>query len=138
VLGLWDQSAYKQSVVQSYAKSLRRLRPFYNLAARAVGIQPLPGVGEHIRSAYASFCCVADDNPTIFGALLQQVTQLAAKRGLAYLMIGLADRDPLLPVACKYPHIAYHSRLYVASWQEGHGFCDRLDDRVPYIEIAAL
>lgn len=138
VLGLWDQSAYKQSVVQAYAKPLRRLRPFYNLAARAVGIQPLPGSGEHIRSAYASFCCVADDDPEVFHALLQQVTRLAAERGLAYLMIGLADRDPLLPIAQKHPHIAYHSRLYVASWQDGHDFYEHLDGRVPYIEIAAL
>jgi hypothetical protein len=138
VLGLWDQSAYKQTVVQSYADSLRRLRPFYNLAARAVGVRPLPGVGQHIHSAYASFVCVANDDPDIFAALLQQVYSLAAERGLAYLMIGLAERDPLLPIAQKYPHIAYHSRLYVASWEDGHDFFARLDNRVPYIEIAAL
>lgn len=138
VLGLWDQSTYKQSVVQSYADSLRRLRPFYNLAARAVGVQPLPGTGQHIRSAYASFICVANDDLDAFGALLQQVYRLAADRGLAYLMIGLVERDPLLAIARKYPHIAYHSRLYIASWEDGRDFHGRLDDRVPYIEIAAL
>jgi hypothetical protein len=138
VLGLWDQSDYKQTVVQSYADSLRRLRPFYNLAARAVGVQPLPGIGQHIRSAYASFICVANDDTEVFGALLRQVYRLAADRGHAYLMIGLAERDPLLAVARRYPHIAYHSRLYVASWEDGHRFHERLDGRVPYIEIAAL
>jgi hypothetical protein len=127
-----------ETVVQSYANSLRRLRPFYNLAAHAVAVQPLPGIGQHIHSAYASFVCVANDDLDIFGTLLQQVYRLAAKRGLAYLMIGLSERDPLLPIAHKYPHIAYHSTLYVASWEDSDDFHDHLDDRVPYIEIAAL
>jgi hypothetical protein len=138
VLGLWDQSAYKQTVVQSYADSLRRLRPFYNLAARAVGVRPLPAIGQHIHSAYASFVCVADDDPDVFAALLRQVYHLAVERGLAYLMIGLTERDPLLAIASRYPHIAYHSRLYVASWEDGRGFHEHLDDRIPYIEIAVL
>ena len=47
-------------------------------------------------------------------------------------------QDPLLPVAYEYPHIAYHSRLYLACWKDGKGFLDRLDGRIPYIEIAAL
>ena len=114
VLGLWDQSGYKQTVVQSYADPLRRARPLYNLAARLTGIQPLPGKGQHIRSAYASFVCVEHDDPGIFAALLREVTRLAATRGYAYLMLGLAERDPLLPTARGYPHIAYHSTLYVA------------------------
>jgi hypothetical protein len=138
VLGLWDQSSYKQTVVQCYAQSLQRLRPLYNLLACLAGIQPLPSAGQHIRSAYASFVCVADDDPGVFAALLREVTRLAAARGYAYLMIGLAERDPLLPTARGYPHIAYHSTLYVASWENDRSLYAWLDDRVPYIEIAAL
>jgi len=79
-----------------------------------------------------------DNAPGVFAALLQQVYSLAAERGLAYLVIGLTERDPLLPTASRYPHIAYYSRLYVASWEDGRGFSTRLNNRVPYIEIAAL
>ena len=37
VLGLWDQSGYKQSVVQEYDRSLRLVKPFYNLGAPHTG-----------------------------------------------------------------------------------------------------
>ncbi|MBN1890045.1 MAG: hypothetical protein JW850_18760 [Thermoflexales bacterium] len=139
VIGLWDQSAYKQTVVQSYSGVLRWLRPAYNIGARILGVQGLPAPGEHIHSAYASFICVADDDPAVFRALLRGVYNLAAERRYAHLMLGLAERDPLLPVARQYPHIAYYSRLYLAYWKDEVGdFCGRLDGRVPYIEIAAL
>jgi hypothetical protein len=103
-----------------------------------VGVQPLPAIGEHIRSAYASFICVAHDDPEVFRMLLRQACALAAERGYAYLMLGLAEEDPLLPVAKRFPHIAYHSSLYTACWADAEDFHEQLDGRVPYIEIAAL
>jgi hypothetical protein len=138
LVGLWDQSGYKQTRVQSYSKTLTRLRPLYNLFARILGVQPLPGVGQHIHSAYASFICVRDNDPLVFRTLLGHIYRLAAKRGYAHLMVGLSARDPLLPVARQFPHIAYHSTLYLAAWQAIDTLCDRLDGRVPYVEIAAL
>ena len=141
VIGLWDQIGYKQSVVRSYDTSLKVLRPFYNFGGRFFGAQPLPGLGEHIHSAYASFICVANDDKTVFSALLRAIYNLAVERHYAYLMVGLAYSDPLLPLARKYKHIAYHSRVYVGSWQVDHDQVElykNLDDRVPYFEIAAL
>lgn len=138
IVGLWDQTSYKQTVVQSYSKTLRRLRPIYNLLAPFVRAQPLPGTGSHIRSAYASFICIADDDPQVFVALLDRLYQLALARRHAYLMIGLAEHDPLLALAKSYTHIAYHSRLYSVCWPDGQNSQTLLDSRVPYIEIAAL
>jgi hypothetical protein len=99
VLGLWDQSAYKQTVVQGYAGLLGRARPLYNAGARLLGAQALPPPGAPIRHAYASFVCVANDDPAVFDALLRRALDLAAARRHAYLMVGLSARDPLLPVA---------------------------------------
>ncbi|MBN1874347.1 MAG: hypothetical protein JXA33_08955 [Anaerolineae bacterium] len=138
VLGLWDQSGYKQSVVQGYSGSLRWLRPLYNVGARITGAQPLPGIGEHIKSAYASFICIQDDDPVVFQCLLRDVYDLAASRGYAYLMLGLTCQDPLLSIAQAYPHIAYYSRLYTVCWEDAGDFHAQLDGRVPYVEIAAL
>jgi len=138
VTGLWDQSGYKQSVVQAYHGTLRWARPLYNLGARLLGAQPLPAPGQHINSAYASFICTAHNDPAVFRVLLAHIYNLAAERGYAHLMLGLAEQDPLLPVAKKYTHIAYHSRLYVVYWQDAADFYKRLDKRIPYIEIAAL
>jgi hypothetical protein len=136
-MGLWDQSAYKQTVAQSYNGMLRVLRPVYNQAARLAEAAPLPHPGEPIRSAYASFICIAGDQPDIFRALLQHVMRLAAMRGYAYLMLGFAANDPLLAEANRYPHITYRSRLYTASWDEGT-FHEQLDQRICYVDIATF
>jgi hypothetical protein len=138
VLGLWDQSAYKQTVVRGYGGLLGRARPLYNLYAGLRGRQPLPPPGGRIRSVYASFVCVRGDDPDVFRVLLRCAHDLAAARRYAYLVVGLAGRDPLLAVAREFPHIPYRSRLYTASWDDGGDLHDRLDNRVPYVEIAAL
>lgn len=138
VMGLWDQSSYKQTIVHAYRGMLHWGQPLYNTAARFIGAQPLPKTGQPIRSAYASFICVAPSEHDSFPTLLHHIYNLAAERRYAYLMIGLASSDPLLPLAQRYLHIAYRSRLYIVHWDDGADMYAKLDQRVPYIEIATL
>jgi hypothetical protein len=138
VIGLWDQSAYKQSVVQAYNGTLGRLRPLYNLGLRLIGAQPLPSPGEQIRFAYASFICIANNDSDIFDLLLRYIYNLATERGYAYLMVGLTENDPLLVVARRYLHLPYLSQLYTVCWDEGNNRLWKLDHRIPYVEIATL
>jgi hypothetical protein len=138
VIGLWDQSSYKQTVVQANNDSLRWLGSMYNAWLHLSGAQPLPPPGQPIHFAYASFICLVENNPDIFGILLQYVYNLAVERGYAYLMVGLSTRDPLLRVARKYAHIPYYSRLYTVCWQEELSFHEKLDSRIPCLEIATL
>jgi hypothetical protein len=53
-------------------------------------------------------------------------------------MVGLSTRDPLLSIARKYAHIPYYSRLYSVCWQNEASFHEKLDQRIPYVEIATL
>lgn len=138
LLALWDQSAYKQTVVRAYRDDLRWLKPFYNLAARLTGAQPLTPIGQPIHFAYAAFACVAEDDPGLFRPLLQTVYNWAAEAGFAFLMLGLCQRDPLLPVARRRLHIPYTSTLYTVCWQENEAWRQGLDGRVPYVEIGTL
>ncbi|MEP7340387.1 MAG: hypothetical protein ABI977_21835 [Acidobacteriota bacterium] len=142
VIGLWDQSSYKQTRVRGYAGWLRRARPVYNVVAKLLARPQLPSLGEKISYAYASFVCIADDDPEVFSALLQRIYGEAAERGYSYLMIGFDERDPLLKIARSYSHIAYRSRIFLAGWNREANiferFYEQLDDRIPYVEIAAL
>ena len=136
-MGMWDQSAYKQDIVHAYGPSLRRLRPAYDLAARVIGARPLPAPGEPIRSAFAAFVCVADDDPDVFRSLLRATCARARARGLALITIGLTDDDPLLAAVGRRPRITYRSDLFVLSWSRGDPGTE-LDGRFPYVEIATL
>ncbi|MBX2997137.1 MAG: hypothetical protein KF893_01410 [Caldilineaceae bacterium] len=138
VLGLWDQSRYKQTVVRAYGQNLLRARPLYNAGAKVLGARPLTEIGDPIHFAYASFACVAEDDPVIFNALLTRVYNRAAERGFAFVMLGLAQSDPLLAVAKKWLNIPYTSLIYTVCWPGDEDWHSRLDDRPLYVELATL
>jgi hypothetical protein len=138
VAGLWDQSSYKQTVVHGYSGWLKAAAQIYNLSAPWLGRAALPRPGEKLRSAYAAFICVANDDSAVFAALLRELYNLARFRGFDYLLIGLDRRDPLLPVAREYSHVAYPSRLYLAEWPDGGHVHEQLDRRPAYVDIATL
>src|SRR6202008_1522577 len=101
VMALWDQTAYKQTIVRGYTGWMKWLSPL------------LPRVGAEVRSAYASLVCMGNDDRSIFDDLFRDTYNRARLRGFDYLLIGLDARDPLLSVAQKYPHFSYPSRLYL-------------------------
>lgn len=136
-LGMWDQSAFKQDVVHAYAPTLRRLRPAWDIAARVVGAATLPREGQPLPFAFATCVCVEDDDPDVLRALLRSAAGRAAARGRAFLLLGLADADPLLQAVGRWPRITYRSDLFAFSWADvGPG--DDLDGRTPYVEIGTL
>lgn len=138
VIGLWDQSSYKQTVVRGYSGWLQAAAPIYNWSAPWLGRAALPRPGEKLRSGYAAFLCVSNDEAEVFRALLREVYNLAHDRGFEYLLVGLDSRDPLLPVAREYPHVAYPSRLYLAEWPDGGHLHEQLDRRPVYVDISTL
>jgi hypothetical protein len=136
VMAAWDQAAYKQDLVAAYGPSLRRLRPLYDAAARALGARPLTPSGSAIPLAFAACTAVADDDPAVLRGLLAACAERARQRGKAYLMVGLADEDPLLPVVRRWLHVTYRSDLFTLAWD---GATVPIPDaRIPAIEIATL
>lgn len=136
VMAAWDQAGYKQDIVEEYGPALRRLRPLYDFAARFFGFSPLTPPGQAMPLAFAACICIADNDPSVMRALLAACANHARGRGRAFLMLGLADHDPLLVAVRHSLHVTYHSDLYAASWSSDA--VQQLDGRIPYIEIATL
>jgi hypothetical protein len=136
VMAAWDQAAYKQDVVAAYGPTLRRLRPFYDITARALGARPLTPPGSAIPLAFAACTAVADDDPAVLNALLAACAERARQGDKAFLMVGLADEDPLLPVVRRWLHVTYRSDLFTLAWDGAP--VPVPDGRVPRIEIATL
>jgi hypothetical protein len=138
VAGLWDQSAYKQTVVHGYSGWLKTAAPFYNLGAAWLGRATLPRPGEKVHSAYLSLVSIVNDEIGVFRSLLREVYNFARSRGLDYLLAGFDSRDPLLPAAEEYSHVTYPSRLYFAEWPDGGCSYGQLDGRPAYLDIATI
>jgi hypothetical protein len=135
---LWDQSAYKQTIIDAYAPLTRAARPFYNAAALLLRRPVLPREGTRLRAAYASFFTVADDDPALARRLIVRLLDEAHARKLDQLLLGLTESDPLLAVARSFPHVAYPAGVYTVSWDGEEQFHDQLDDRPRYLDIATL
>ncbi len=136
IMAAWDQSAYKQDVIDSYGALLTLGRPIYDLTAKLLGASQLTQPGQAISLAFAACICIKEDRPRVMQTLLSHCMECALERGKAFLMIGMADGDPLLRIARRQLHITYHSDLYMIGWLSSSMI--QLDGRAPYIEIATL
>jgi hypothetical protein len=116
VAGLWDQSAYKQSIVDAYDPLTRAARPIYNTAAKVLRRATLPKPGSVLRFGYGSFFCAVNDDPAIARELITR----------------------LLAAARTFRHVAYPAGIFTVAWDDGNDFHDSLDARPRSLEIASL
>ncbi len=137
VAGAWDQRAFKQTRVHALGGSLRWLAPLANalrpLAPRRV--PPFPRPGETLPFLYASFLGVDGDDPAVLRALLRAMRRAFAGGAFLYLLVGLHERDPLLPALAGFAQFPFVGRLFRVRLDDGGPV---LDGRVPYVEAATL
>jgi hypothetical protein len=81
---------------------------------------------------------VAGDDPAVFAALLTTLRARAATGPHQYLMMGLHETDPLLPVVRACRATWYDTRLYLVCWGDGEPTRGELDGRPPYLELGCL
>ena len=139
VAAAWDQSAFKQNIVAGYALPVRMLRPAINACLALAGFRPLPDPGQQLGSLYLAFCCVREDDPAVFRALLEQFYSEQQGSGYHFLVLGLHELDPLRAVLSHFLAFRYVSRCFLVCWDDGLDFVNKLDrEKVPYLELAAL
>jgi len=134
---LWDQSAFRQSVVRGYAPWLGRVRSIANLWYAMTGQPRLPSVGERLRIATISHFAVVDDDPDVAMALIDRVRSDAVSRSLELLALGLAESRPLYPLLrdrlrARILESILYGVLYDGEESTG------LDARPLHVEVATL
>jgi hypothetical protein len=138
-LGGWDQSGFRQVVVERYSGLLRWTRPMLNAWASLRRHPRLPRPGSTFAHLVASVPVIRDDDPEVFRALLRSFASGTANGSHDCLLIGLHDRDPLLPVAMELQAVSYITRLYIVCCDdEGESLRRQLDKRPPYLELGSL
>ena len=137
-VALWDQSGFKQIVVRNYGATMRRWRPIVEISARLLGTPRLPSPGRPIPHVYLSHVAIDDDSVVVFGALLARAYNEARARRHACLVAGFAERHPFLKVVRRYRAWTYSSILYAVCWEGGKAAVERIDRRVPHLEVGLL
>lgn len=93
-LALWDQRAFKQSVIVGYKAPLGILRPLYNLYAGLTGQVPLPKAGDALEHIYIAFFVATQEEIAL--QALQEASKIAEGRGASSCVLGLSSRHPFL------------------------------------------
>ncbi|RPH90453.1 MAG: hypothetical protein EHM72_19085 [Calditrichaeota bacterium] len=139
VVGVWDQTKYKQLRIIAYQGVLHHYRKIINFGLAAGGYRPLPSPGEELKIRYAAFVGIDQDDPDILTELLEAIYHDYQAGDDHFLCIGLHEKDPLNESLKKFSAIRYFSRVYIVSWDDGRQFCRNLEKtRIPYLELAAL
>jgi len=136
---LWDQRAFKQSIVAAYSKTLARARPFFNIVAPLLRQPRLPPPGHQLESAFLSHLSVDPDDEATLLALVKKAGQSAVNRGIDYIMLGVAARSRFCEILQKrFSCHRYTSMLYLVYWEDGREYACKIDDRIPHPEMAIL
>jgi hypothetical protein len=134
----WNQSLFRQTHIENYSGALRMLRPFYNVAAQFSPLHKLPATGQKIPYLYLSHVGVKDNATDIFAVLLRNAYRDRCKSKYQFLIAGLHERDPLLAVLDDYRSIAAGGRLFAIYYPDDAEFAARIDNRIPYIDMATV
>jgi hypothetical protein len=138
-VALWDQGAFKQTIVRGYPALLGVARPAVNALGPLFGVPRLPRVGQPLRHAFLSHLAVDDDAPDVAVALARHALAEAPDRRLSYVATALSPRHPLFaPLRGAFRCLVYRSVLFTVHWDDGADAVAVLDDRVPHLEVAVL
>ena len=138
-VALWDQSAFKQTIVSGYSSRVGWARPLINLAAPLTGMPRLPAAGEPLRQVYLSHLAVDGNEAELFCPLIDAALVEAHRRRLALALTGLATRHPLADlVRRQYRPREYRTVLHLVHWNDRQDAGDVPASALPHVEIAVL
>ena len=135
--GLWDQRRFRQTVMRRYSRGLGCARPLINLAAKLLGVPPLPRAGGVLSHAFLSPLAIHAGYETWLIDLVAAFRRRAAARGIDYLTLALPSADYRLALLQRrFRCRAYASRIYRVQWPDQPEFA--LDARPILPDVALL
>ena len=114
---LWDQRAFRQTVIRGYARALAVARPVVNFASRILGTPHLPPAGSVLAHAFLSPLAFAAGAEALLPDFIEASFPLAAESGAEFLTLALPTTDARLPaLRRRFSTRTWRSRLYRVDW----------------------
>ena len=139
-LGLWNQNAFKQSIVQGYRPPLGIFRSAVNMVGPLFGWPRLPTVGQPIDQAFLAFCAIKNGlEKEILPSLISAAREEAGRLGLTVVLGGWVEGEAALSIVRDtFMTMEYKSILYFVHWPE-----DKIESVLPsqgkiHVELATL
>ena len=136
-VGVWDQSAFKQTVARGYPAALSFARPLINILAQFTGKPQLPAVGASLRLVYLSALSVADERVDILLPLLRAALDLATSRGAGAAVLGMDARHPWTSaIRGAFGAMEYRTEIFCVG-DDGHAPQPRTD-RLTMLDVGLV
>ena len=137
-MATWDQSFVRQTHIEGFSRGMKCLRPFYNALSIISPLRKIPAIGDRVPYVYLSMIAVDENDPVIFRALLRHVYRQCRQAQWHYAIAGLHEKDPIAKCLYEYRHIASSGELFIVHDENGKDEVAKLDERIPYVEIASI
>ncbi|WP_042724501.1 hypothetical protein [Chthoniobacter flavus] len=135
---LWDQRAFRQTVIQRYAPLLSFARPILNAVGRPFGLPRLPRPGATLPAAFLSPLALADGAAALLPDFVEGFFAPAVEAGVEFLTVGLPAHSPEAAALRRRFHLrTWRSRFYQVQWAE-KSVVDLRGNRAVYFPDVAL
>lgn len=134
VVGIWDQTNFKQIQVTNISRRMNVLKLFNNsVLSKMFDFPKIPDVNQYIVSLYLNLISVKNDDYNVFSSILDKISVDYYKSNYNYIMLGLSEKDPL-SIGLKYfRNLEYNSLIYSVGREDLY-----VKERVPYLELSML
>jgi hypothetical protein len=136
-LALWDQRAFKQSVIKAYRPPLQYFSRVYNAFARLSKRVELPKTGEALEHLYIAFFACDDASMSIDA--LKEAASIARQKGASSCVLGVSSHHALLD---KFKHAlkpsVYRSEIETVVLHQATTSKPNFDGRLIQPEVALL
>lgn len=137
VMGLWNQTDFRNWKVHTYSFRLRLLKPFMNIISWIAGKALFPDAGKLIDYRCLSLVCIINNVQSVFNQLLNyQIVNLSGRRNV-YFAYSMHDSCPFLynfPI----PNFDLKSSLYLTYWKEDEELVSSFRIDEIYLETGGL
>ncbi len=138
VLALWDQRAFRQTVIRRYPPMFGRLRPLLNAVAPLTGMPRLPPLGSPLNQATLSHLAADEADCEAVAALTAAGLDQAAQRGFDAALIGFATARRWSTALRRFNGIEYRTTLHLAYWPDASQKVEALGNAIPHPELGML
>lgn len=138
LMGLWNQSPFKQNIVASYSLKMKLLRPIYNAFSATRKHPKLPAINQAFVYRIVAFPLIKDDQLEVFNLLINNLLEYNKRNGQAMVLIGTHELDPFYKSIMSKTGRTLLSDLYFVEDRTMESKIDNLDNRIPYFELGAL
>ena len=135
VVGCWDQTKFKQTVVRGLSLKNKLLRYVNNyFLSHIIDSPTIPNIDKYIKAFYLNYIVIKDNNNDVFSQMLDTISNDYVSKNYNYFLVGLDRNDPLCNSIKNFRSFNYDAIVYLVNTS-----CKYFSkERVKYLEISTL